>query len=343
MRSSVLSVALLACAARVVLAQPGAGPGVAAGAPATLENAHLRVELIGLRRWTVPMIQDSLRRYAPNDSLLSHACAAVLRDKLHFADASVAVYPAEGQGKTYIAVTVVEPQDSARVRYRAVPRDSAPDAPGYAPVRRVVAADTPTYQRLLRRADLLRSDRPLAPADSELRPALPVRAFARAHRRPADRDRALRVLAADGNARNRAAALVVLGNFAGEDRAWWALADALRDPAPIVSVTAQQLLAGLVQSAPRPVDWRPAAESLRALLDGTNLFAHNAVMEVLAATAVAPDLAPALLCGGGDIAVAKLGSGGLAERRAARRFLTRLAGRDLGADPAAWRAWAAAL
>jgi len=34
---------------------------------AILENDQLRLELIGLKRWTVPMIQDSLSRYAPKD------------------------------------------------------------------------------------------------------------------------------------------------------------------------------------------------------------------------------------------------------------------------------------
>ena len=35
------------------------------------------------------MIEDSLAAYSPTDSLTGHACAAILRGKLHFADASV--------------------------------------------------------------------------------------------------------------------------------------------------------------------------------------------------------------------------------------------------------------
>lgn len=79
------------------------------------------------------------------------------------------------------------------------------------------------------------------------------------------------------------------------------------------------------------------------MLDGTNLFAHTRLLEVLAATGAAPALAPALLRGGGDIVLAKLGAGWPGEREAARRFLAAVAGRDLGADPAAWRAWVASL
>src|SRR5215211_2723443 len=36
-----------------------------ASSQATLENDEMRLELIGLKQWTVPMIEDSLRRYAP--------------------------------------------------------------------------------------------------------------------------------------------------------------------------------------------------------------------------------------------------------------------------------------
>ena len=231
MRTTLLTLALasLAAAARAQAPAPAAAP--AAPGP-VLENARMRVELIGLRRWTVPMIQDSLRVHAPKDSLLSHACAAVLRDKLRFADASVAFYPAGSWGlaKDYVAVTVVEPQDSARVRYRPEPRDTAPDVPAWAPARRLATAQEYAYALLLQRPDLLLGRRAPEPRDSAVRAALPLRAFLRAHRRPADRDRALRALASDGNPRNRATAVLVLANFAAEDRTWWALADALRDP-----------------------------------------------------------------------------------------------------------------
>ena len=51
------------------------------------------VEMLGLRRWTIGMLQDSLAKYAPADSLQSHACAATLRYTLHFADAASTTWP----------------------------------------------------------------------------------------------------------------------------------------------------------------------------------------------------------------------------------------------------------
>src|SRR3954470_8936423 len=93
-----------------------------------LETPQSHIELIGLHRWTMRMIEDSLAVYSPKDALTAHACAAILRGKLHFADASVSVfvkYP-NMDAKTYVAITVVEPQDSARIHYRKFAYDSLP-------------------------------------------------------------------------------------------------------------------------------------------------------------------------------------------------------------------------
>jgi hypothetical protein len=314
----------------------------AASSQAVLENDQMRLELIGLKRWTVAMIDDSLRRYAPKDSLLSHACAAILRDKLKFADASVTYYPTTISGKEmkpYLAVTVVEPQDSALVRYRGPFRDSLPARRAWAPVRAVFEQHNAAFQGAVQRPDFLFSGASLREADSTLRSALPLRRFLQRHSTPKARRLALATLATDGNWQNRVAAVVLLANFARSDSAWWALADALRDPIAPVSATSAQVLSALRRGAPRRVNWAPATETVRAILDGTNLFAHNEMMEVLAATQVDAALARPLLTDGGHIVLAKLRSQGTSERQAARRFLVQIAGRDLGDDPAVWQEW----
>ena len=318
------------------------GAAHAAGAQAVLENDQMRLEIIGLKRWTVPMIQDSLRRYAPQDSLMSHACAAVLRQKLKFADASVVYHTTEGTGsvvKTYLAVTVVEPQDSALIRYRGAFGDSLPARAEWATARRVFDEHNQAFQSAIQRPGFLSSRGPLREADSTLRPTLPLRGFLRAHTTPRDRRLALRTLASDGNWRNRLVAAVLLSNFAANDTIWWALADALRDPMGPVSGTAAQVMSAMRHVTPRSVDWAPATPTLRAILDGTNLFAHDEMMEVLAATRLDPSLARPLLGDGGFLVLAKLGAQGPSERQAAHRFLMQVAGRDLGDDPALWRAW----
>jgi hypothetical protein len=307
-----------------------------------LENSELRLELIGLKRWTVPMIEDSLRRYAPRDALLSHACAAVLREKLKFADASAMYYTSTIDGKqekTYVAVTIVEPQDSGLIRYRGPFQDSLPARRAWAPIRAVFEKHNIAFQTALQRPDFLSSDAPLSKSDSALAPALPFRRYLRAHRAPRDRQLAMAALASDGNSENRVAAAALLANFSNSDSTWWALTDALRDPMGAVSATAGEVLSALTRGAPRRVNWAPATPALRAILDGTNLFAHNQLMEVLAATQIDSALARPLLKDGGYLVLAKLGSQGRAERQAAHRFLVQIAGRDLGDAPGAWQEW----
>ena len=77
-----------------------------------------KVEFVGLEQWTVPTLVDTLRALEPDRPL--HACAVVLKQKLRFSDASVMSYP--GESGMYTVVTVVEPQDSARVRYQPTRR-----------------------------------------------------------------------------------------------------------------------------------------------------------------------------------------------------------------------------
>lgn len=306
-----------------------------------LENGTLRVELIGLKRWTLTMIQDSLSRYAPSDSLLSHSCAAILRDKLHFADASAEYV--EAGGKTQVTVTIVEPQDSALIHYRGPFRDSLPDRRAWTPIRVAFEQHNQAFQTAIQRPVFLLEDGALGRLDSVMYVVRPMRALVREQRGPAARRTAMVTLNRDGNMKNRVSAIVVLSQFATSDSTWRALVDALRDPDGPVSATATQVLGLLSHAVPRPVDWTPAVPALRALLDGTNLFAHNQVMETLAATRVSPALAPRLLRAGGAIVLAKLSALDPRARSAAHSLLTQLAGRDLGDDPAAWRLWVAAL
>jgi hypothetical protein len=293
-----------------------------------IETPKATIEIVGLKRWTIQMIDDSLAKYSPKDKLTAHACAAVLRDKLHFADASVGWYTniTQTQTKPYVAVTVVEPQDSALIHYRPAFSDSLPTraewAAAYAAFRAEnqlaqTAIQTPSfYAREMSSQDSARFDK--------------VRALHEvivSHRASLDFETARRTLDSDGNAANRAMALLVLSNFAERDSAWWAVSDALRDPTSgMVNATASQVLRLMAARGARPVDWAPVAERLRFVIDGTNLFAFDELLRTLTATSVSPTLGPALLANGGAILRAKLHSGDVAAKDAARAFLVRLSG-----------------
>jgi hypothetical protein len=306
-----------------------------------LETPSARLELIGLKRWTLAMIQDSLARYAPGDSLTSHACAAILRGKLGFADAAAQYYPPGSEAGTngYWAVPVVEPQDSARVRYRARPRDSVPDRVEWAAALAIFRQHNQVFQSAIQWPAFLLARMHPDSVEPRLAPARPLLEFLRKHRTEADRHSALWTLAHDGNVHQRGMAAVVVAGFPEHDSTWWALADAFRDQDPMVSATASQVLSTLSQSVARTVNWAPAADDVRAVLDGTALFTQTILLDALAATRVDPALASTLLRGGGELVLAKLRSQDPRGSRAAYRFLAQVSARDFGQNAAAWENW----
>ena len=98
------------------------------------------VEFVGLHHWTIQMIQDSMKVHAPGKPL--GQCAGVLRT-LGFPSAqSLGVTSANGRSSTL--VLLVEPQDSALVRYRKLPTRERPPVPawrdGYSILKDHVAA-----------------------------------------------------------------------------------------------------------------------------------------------------------------------------------------------------------
>lgn len=75
------------------------------------------IEFIGLKKWTVKQLQDSVRKHDPKGKL--SFCAATLKSELKFCDASVIYY--YRNDTTYDGViTVIEPQDSLLVKRNAL-------------------------------------------------------------------------------------------------------------------------------------------------------------------------------------------------------------------------------
>jgi hypothetical protein len=92
----------------------------------------------------------------------------------------------------------------------------------------------------------------------------------------------------------------------------------------------------------RPVDWAPVAGTLRAILDGTNLFAVEPLMSVLTRTEISPDLADEVI-GDGRYVLAYLHSPNRMIRLSAERFLRQISGEDYGNDVERWEEWIASL
>src|SRR4051812_18305902 len=82
-------------------------------------DTNRAVEILGLRSWTVEMLQDSLARYSPDATLDSPNIADILRAQLHFADAAVhrSEQVFDENETAQVTIAVREPGDSGRVHY----------------------------------------------------------------------------------------------------------------------------------------------------------------------------------------------------------------------------------
>ena len=309
------------------------------------------VQVEGLVRRTPQDVERLIQEKSPGTTLSSGACAGVLKHELGFPDAavirfggSIAGLPDSLQGPPMTMLLLVEPEDAERVRYLPPPPDSTGPVPEWAE----------QYARypMGRLIDAIRTHvRPGSP--SILPPGRPDTlrvlselgiAFLEAHAEEADRRRALEVVRTDRDWINRSIAAAVLTSFPEEDTTWWALAEVIRGIGPedfsgTEGIMALQMLGS---AHARTVDWTPAAETLRAILDGTNLFAVAPLMQILTRTEISPALAPEVL-GDGRYVLAYLRSPHGSARAQAQQFLRQISGQDYGDDVARWEEWLASL
>ncbi|HEY0971842.1 MAG TPA: hypothetical protein VGE02_12810 [Gemmatimonadales bacterium] len=293
---TVATLALLAAAAPV-------------GAQAVIDSPKGAIEVIGLRQWTVRMLEDSVAAKAPGESLRSHACAAILQEKLGFPAAAVSEesmqLAPDAEPTTTILITVVEPQDSARVQLRRM--DGRRGAGPWTWVALEKAASDSTRLRInevlfaMQFYGLYRAapDSAAARVRRFVPRALPAaqeiwREVARLAG-PGELATAIRATRSDTSWGHRVLAVSVLANFATRDAAWHALAAAMRDPDERVRNAAGMILGRLAEREPRRIDWRPARADLRALLGGTNVWEYRTLLDVLGRTQVSPALAGTLL------------------------------------------------
>ena len=323
----------------------------AAHAQAAYDSPAGRVVVLGLQRWSVPQLERAIQKERPGLALNDGACVAVMRHRLGFPDASVAftsLVDFDGSVKRYVVIKVVEPEDSARVRWRPAPGNEFGSLrPDYAPVVLPVtdsaggfwttrlSGPVQFYPRgVIARAEALEANPPMR-ADAE-------RIWAWLETRTSERDRrmALEALADDGVYANRVVAAMVLANFPEHDATWLALVEALRDPHEHVRSMAQLVLANLPEG--RRVDWTPALATLRLLVGGTNVHATETVLLALARTQVDPSHRARLLRDNAAWVRAHLRAEEPGASRSAHAFLRQInGGRDLGPTPSAWEGFLA--
>lgn len=310
-----------------------------------VKRDQMTVEFIGLDSWDPARIDTELTGGKPAEV---YYCAANLKQDLGMADASV-VHDSDADGRAYVLVTVVEPQHADRVRFRPAPGGRSFPGSDWSDLERALTSRSVEAQRALldygshlrRIDDAPGPDNPEVDGDGDGASPTVVHIWRllTERRTQADFDRAIRAIAHEPEPAARIAAAAILAGFPDRDLALFALVEALRDAEPAVRTTSGQALITWIQHSARPVDWEPVADELRHVLAGTNLFAFPWVLELLVASDVSSDLAPALLYDGGDLVLDALTASHAKTSARALALLERLSGRSWGKDRNAWRHW----
>lgn len=304
------------------------------------------VEVAGLKRWTVPMIQDSLNAYVPGTSLFRKDCKDAIQREFTIFPQSVIIQNAADSAVT-IFLAVIEPGDKKLITVRTFTGDPKRSSAPWTGLSEL----TRTRFTSVRNAMLLNVEARAAGLTPVLTKALRADSveFTRVwdllatQRTPKDLAAARQVLATSPNAYDRLAAIVILSGFDHDDAAWHALIGALLDPKDTVREYARAVLQSFGRNFTRTVDWGPAAPDVHAVLQGSDLWSLTETLDLLVATGVQPELAVPLLRGGGNGVLMFAGAQNSWARGPAYRFLHAISGKDLGGNPEQWRKWIASL
>lgn len=302
------------------------------------------VDVIGLHRWTLAMLEDSLRSLRPAQSLHQSRCQFTLKERFGFAEVSVVIRDQDTMnGGQRLVYKLVEPQDRDLVVY--LPSRNGPARAAWAEGRAVYGTSYDAWGDAIQYYSAYLLDAGDRAEEQSRRMAGGARAlrywrFLQSHRAAGDLELALATLRS-GSSADRTVAVTVLLNFVNDDRALLAMVETMRDPAFVV-----RTMAGIVtqvaqftlrqQGGRRALDWRPAQETLAHMLDGTNVDALDHVLRLATVTRIDPRVGRAALRGHSALVLSQLRSISPFERQIARDFLRAATGDDQGDDARRW-------
>jgi len=264
-----------------------------------IETKNGVVEFVGLKKWNVNDLVDSLIALDPNSNL--HACTATLKQQFKFSDASVMSMPTE-EG-FYTLVTVIEPQDSSRVNYKSILNYKSKIIVDWGELINLIEDFTTVQIGLQYYGGILKGD--VEATHDKIKKYTDIIdvnnlnslwSFLYNHQNAVDKDIAIKILAADKNPTKRMAAVIVLSSFSNDDKCWQVLVETLRDPDENVRLMAYLTLNMYANYFARKIDWAESKSSLRWLLNGTNLASFEMLLRILEKTELTPELAEQLLC-----------------------------------------------
>jgi len=298
-----------------------------------VETSKGKVEFIGLEKWTTEMIQQKLAYQSPDNF---HFCAADLKSKLGFADASVTLD--SENGKMYTIITIVEPDRAGQVSYKPKPIGSVAIPASWSSLIKLVEErgilnEILDYGSTLKKSN--KTEKPLLEgADRTWWKYLQER------RNKEDFQTALKVLSGDKEYKNRSTAALILTNFPEKDAAWSALMDGVRDKDARVNSASLQALITMAKYVPRRIDWSQSASSIRYILNGTNLSALVHIIKTLLKTKVSQKLANDLFKeDGGRMLLVYLRAKNEERKSLSQNLLMHLSGKNFGSDVEEWRNW----
>ena len=319
---------------------------VSHGNAEVVEGPRGPVEFIGLENWTATELYKAIQEQDPDKPF--HACAAVLKSDLEFADAAAFGFMKSLEDGTMNMYTVVVGiEDESGVQYRT-PGNKTLDLPeSWQELQTVVNEDFNTLAALVQaRYQSIELNQPdKAPelatyfgANSETVDA--VWKLIDSSYEKSDHQLALDVLEKDSSWTARAVATMILGYFHENDESWHGLADSLIDSDARVRNLAGRVLDGLVHTNKTiQVQWSDASETLTALFGGTNPFAFNQILTSLVATEIENEFAEVLVQKDPDLLLAYAGSEHEKFRTPALDFLKAVSGEDFGSNVESWKAW----
>lgn len=306
-----------------------------------VETKEGTVEFIGLEKWTIKEIENLMKEKAPGKPL--GQCAAVLSE-IGFPSASVYKVGVI-DGKDYNVVTVVEPQRADLVREKPDFPDKLSDSEKWQDGINILKKNKIAFQyglnlyQLHLKNDTEKLNKLLPKNQIDIAVVQDFWKFLESQRTDENLQLAVWTLNNDGNKYNRILAAAVLSNFQNNDLTWWTLLDAQRDPLDPVSATASQVLEGFGAYQSRKINWVPAQNSLRYLLNGTKVFLYIPTLKMLINTKISPELGRLIAKDGSYLLLAYLKANYKPHAETARNFLVQISGRDFGYDAEKWAEW----
>ena len=295
------------------------------------ETERGKIEILGLKNWDAQKLLDTMKALNPNKPI--HACAGEMKHNFGFAEVSSMFYIEDfnNLSSMYSVVTIIENNDNSKIKYIEKPTDSLSLLPQYTKCYSIIEKNpmiffvgVQTYY--LYKANKIDSlNKVLTNYRLKLNTVRPFWDFILSQNDVKDMNLALWILKNDSNKKNRKIALAILLNFSEYDSVWWTLMNLQRYVEQKFSIPAIEVLRALNKN-PRKINWAPAINSIKYILNGTNLFAFQNSLDVLTNTQISSDLSGVILKNSSDLILTYLNAKHDKTREVATKFIQQISG-----------------